>query len=80
MTTKFEGATPGELFAEAFKRTVEQAMEPVLERMAELFKEDAAAGNGNTHGDAQSRRVSSDGACSTRMSSRNSMVARSRAS
>ncbi len=36
MTTKFNGATPAELFAEAIKGTVEEAVTPVLEEMAEM--------------------------------------------
>lgn len=36
MTTKVNGATPAELFAEAIKGTVEEAVTPVLEEMAEM--------------------------------------------
>ena len=36
MTTKFNGATPSELFAEAIKRTVEEAISPMLDTVAEM--------------------------------------------
>ena len=36
MTTKFNGTTPAELFAEAIKGTVEEAVTPVLEELAEM--------------------------------------------
>lgn len=36
MTTKVNGATPAELFAEAIKGTVEEAVTPVLDEMAEM--------------------------------------------
>ena len=42
MATKFNGAAPSELFAEAIKRTMEEAINPMLDMMADLEKRQSA--------------------------------------